>query len=43
VTKTYGIEIISINIISAAPVDQALTKSLTLTLPYPYPYPYPYP
>merc|ERR1719159_1149897 len=28
VTKTYGIEIISINIISAAPVDQALTKSL---------------
>lgn len=28
VTRTYGIEIMSINIISAAPVDDALTKSL---------------
>lgn len=28
VTKTYGVQILSINIISAAPVDQALTKSL---------------
>jgi len=28
VTRTYGIEIMSINIISAAPVDAALTKSL---------------
>ena len=28
VTRSYGIEIMSINIISAAPVDDALTKSL---------------
>merc|ERR1711977_40354 len=28
VTRTYGVEIMSINIISAAPVDAALTKSL---------------
>jgi len=28
VTRTYGIEVMSINIISAAPVDDALTKSL---------------
>merc|ERR1711939_283479 len=28
VTRTYGIEILSINIISASPVDDALTKSL---------------
>ena len=28
VTRTYGIEIMSINIISASPVDAALTKSL---------------
>merc|ERR1719502_2317684 len=28
VTRTYGIEIISINIISASPMDAALTKSL---------------
>lgn len=28
VTRTYGIEVMSINIISAAPVDAALTKSL---------------
>merc|ERR1711937_501279 len=28
VTRTYGIEIMSINIISAAPCDAALTKSL---------------
>lgn len=28
ITKTYGVDILSINIISASPVDQALTKSL---------------
>lgn len=28
ITKTYGVGILSINIISASPVDQALTKSL---------------
>jgi len=28
ITKTYGVTILSINIISASPVDQALTKSL---------------
>jgi len=28
ITKTYGVSILSINIISASPVDQALTKSL---------------
>merc|ERR550532_3936940 len=28
VTKTYGVEVMSINIISAAPCDAALTKSL---------------
>merc|ERR1719440_1137795 len=28
VTRTYGVEVMSINIISAAPCDAALTKSL---------------
>merc|ERR1719193_2125691 len=29
ITRTYGVEIMSINIISASPTDQTLNKSLT--------------